>query len=191
MLMQSPVQYKNLPRESKEKKSMKSKSSYFVRLLTLFALGLFGSKSFAGNCHSSITSCPAATATNFEAPLLTSTAKASSAGCVQAVEALKATCKIHDPISVMFFVGGVIEYQAVLVTPRIPASVPSGASCTVGGHVVAHGSSVERWKVTAAYQPSICVSQTRTCNNGVLSGTYTALTCREHCGRPGSTQACY
>lgn len=53
-------------------------------------------------------------------------------------------------------------------------SCVAAAPCTLPwGGSISHGSSVEAWLTSSG----TCTSQTRTCNNGVLSGSYTFQTC--------------
>jgi hypothetical protein len=57
-------------------------------------------------------------------------------------------------------------------------TTPSPQSCAFNGQTVAHGQSVTAFVAgTAASFSATCVSQTRTCNNGVLSGTYLFSSC--------------
>lgn len=57
-------------------------------------------------------------------------------------------------------------------------SVAACASCSLPwGGTLAHGSSVTAYQSSSVACSSSCVSQTRTCNNGTLSGTYTNRTC--------------
>lgn len=51
-------------------------------------------------------------------------------------------------------------------TPAAPCTLPWGGS-------ISHGDSVTAWLTSSG----TCTSQTRTCNNGVLSGSYTFQTC--------------
>jgi len=51
---------------------------------------------------------------------------------------------------------------------------PPPASCTFNGQTVASGSSVTAYQSATATQ---CVSETRTCTNGTLSGSYTNASC--------------
>lgn len=50
-------------------------------------------------------------------------------------------------------------------------------SCTFNGSTVAHGQSVTAYQSSSVPNGYSCVSQTRTCNNGTLSGSYTYPSC--------------
>lgn len=63
-----------------------------------------------------------------------------------------------------------------------PAPTPTPApvapkNCTISGKTVLHGSSIRMFKSSSVSRGSTCTSQLRYCTNGVLSGTYTALSC--------------
>ena len=66
-----------------------------------------------------------------------------------------------------------------VVTPPPPPPPPAPVykNCIVSGRTVLHGASIRTFQASSVRYGSSCVSQTRVCNNGVLSGTYTALTC--------------
>ena len=64
---------------------------------------------------------------------------------------------------------GTYQYSACVVSPA--------ASCTWSGQSVAHGASVTAYQAASVPFGSSCVSQTRTCTNGTLSGSYTASSC--------------
>lgn len=54
----------------------------------------------------------------------------------------------------------------------------SGATCSLPwGGMLTSGSSVTAYVASSVTSPSTCTSQTRTCSNGTLSGTYTNQTC--------------
>jgi hypothetical protein len=56
--------------------------------------------------------------------------------------------------------------------------VPCPSSCVLPwGGSIAHLASVTAYQASSVPCGSICVSQTRTCNNGTLSGTYTNVAC--------------
>lgn len=59
------------------------------------------------------------------------------------------------------------------------ATSPSATSCTFNGQQVASGQSVTAYSATSATSPNTCagLSQTRTCNNGSLSGSYSYASC--------------
>ncbi len=54
---------------------------------------------------------------------------------------------------------------------------PTPAGCTFNGQAVSHGTSVTAYAASSVPFGQTCQSQTRTCTNGTLSGTYTAATC--------------
>jgi hypothetical protein len=54
-------------------------------------------------------------------------------------------------------------------------SPPTTASCTFNGQTVADGSSVTAYRDSS--NATQCVSETRTCSNGTLSGSYTNASC--------------
>ena len=59
-----------------------------------------------------------------------------------------------------------------------PAAAPSPGSCTLPwGGTIASGSSVTAYQSSSVTSPASCVSQTRTCTNGTLSGSYTNQSC--------------
>ncbi|MDQ1343700.1 MAG: hypothetical protein QG650_420 [Patescibacteria group bacterium] len=55
------------------------------------------------------------------------------------------------------------------------------ASCAFNGQTVAHGTSVTAYQAASVTVPASCTSETRTCNLGVLSGTYAAASCATAC----------
>ncbi len=57
-------------------------------------------------------------------------------------------------------------------------SARSANSCSLGGQAVEHGASVTAYASDSVAFGGSCTSQTRTCNNGVLSGSYSARTCQ-------------
>ena len=54
----------------------------------------------------------------------------------------------------------------------------SASSCSLDGQAVKHGASVTAYTSDSVAFGESCKSQTRTCNNGVLSGSYSARTCQ-------------
>lgn len=56
-------------------------------------------------------------------------------------------------------------------------SVTGCLDCTFNGSTVAHGDSVTAYQNSSVACGSSCTSQSRTCNNGTLSGTYTNPSC--------------
>lgn len=63
------------------------------------------------------------------------------------------------------------------VLPKPPVNPPK--SCTFNGKSVAHGSSVQAFKSSSVGYGQKCESETRTCNDGVLSGKNTASSCAD------------
>ncbi len=57
-------------------------------------------------------------------------------------------------------------------------SVGTAASCLFNGQTVAHGATVKAYQAATVPYGSTCASQDRSCNNGVLSGSYAYNTCR-------------
>lgn len=51
------------------------------------------------------------------------------------------------------------------------------ANCSFNGQTVAHGASVTAFETTSVMEPATCSSQTRTCNNGSLSGSHAYPSC--------------
>ena len=59
-----------------------------------------------------------------------------------------------------------------------PACAPEApANCNFNGQTVAHGASVNAFAANSVAFGQTCASQTRTCNNGTLSGSYPAPSC--------------
>lgn len=56
-------------------------------------------------------------------------------------------------------------------------SVGVAASCLFNGQTIAHGQTVTGYYSSSAAYGSSCLPQARTCNNGVLSGSYTYASC--------------
>ncbi len=57
-------------------------------------------------------------------------------------------------------------------------TVGNGANCDFNGLSVVHGGNVKAYQAASVPSGSSCQSQTRTCNNGQLSGTYKETTCK-------------
>lgn len=73
---------------------------------------------------------------------------------------------------------GSYSYSSCSVQPA-----PS-ASCNLPwGGTIAHGSSVTAYQWPAHYSPETCIAQSRSCNNGSLSGSYTYSSCVVYTGR--------
>ncbi|MBI5458091.1 peptidoglycan-binding protein [Candidatus Kaiserbacteria bacterium] len=56
-------------------------------------------------------------------------------------------------------------------------SAGTAASCSFNGQTVAHNASVTAYQSSSVPSGQQCVSQTRACSNGTLSGSYTNATC--------------
>ncbi len=56
-------------------------------------------------------------------------------------------------------------------------SIAPAASCTFDGNTVANGDSVTAYQASSVPFGSTCQSETRSCTNGVLSGTFAAASC--------------
>lgn len=63
------------------------------------------------------------------------------------------------------------------VTQKATVNVTEATKCSLGGMVVPHGTSVTAYQSTSVKYGAECVSQTRTCANGVFSGFYTNVSC--------------
>ncbi|OHB19177.1 MAG: hypothetical protein A2854_00715, partial [Parcubacteria group bacterium RIFCSPHIGHO2_01_FULL_56_18] len=69
---------------------------------------------------------------------------------------------------------------SVLITaiaPPPPPPPPSPSSCTFDGQTVESGASVIAYQSASVPSGSICVSEQRTCTNGMLSGSYSSSSC--------------
>lgn len=61
---------------------------------------------------------------------------------------------------------------------QFESCTPGGAaSCLFNGTTVPHGGSVTAYQTSSVSYGQTCAAQTRTCNNGTLSGTYQYSTC--------------
>ncbi|MDB5237767.1 MAG: hypothetical protein JWM46_37 [Candidatus Kaiserbacteria bacterium] len=56
-------------------------------------------------------------------------------------------------------------------------TVAAATSCIFNGSAIANGAAVTAYQASSVASGSLCVSQSRTCTNGTLSGTYTNATC--------------
>ena len=99
-------------------------------------------------------------------------------------------CRTSDPVDVQFTSsptqlsiqrpdGSTAVYN--LDGPDGSATVttgPSVSNCTAPwGGVVLHGASVDAYLTATVAEPATCTVQTRTCDNGTLSGSYTNQNC--------------
>lgn len=64
-------------------------------------------------------------------------------------------------------------------------TVGSAASCLFNGQTIAHGQTVMAYSSSSVPFGQSCISQSRTCSNGSLSGSYTYATCS-----PGTAASC-
>lgn len=62
-------------------------------------------------------------------------------------------------------------------TTNCSRTVTVNRSCTFNGNTVLHGASVTAYQASSVPFGNSCVSQTRTCTDGTLSGTYAHSTC--------------
>jgi peptidoglycan hydrolase-like protein with peptidoglycan-binding domain len=67
------------------------------------------------------------------------------------------------------------------------AAAPAPASCTFNGSTVASGSNVTAYQSSSVAAGSQCVSETRTCTNGILSGSLTNAACSVAAATPAAT----
>lgn len=65
--------------------------------------------------------------------------------------------------------------------------VPTTQSCLYNGQTIVHGSSVSAFQSPTVVSPSTCVQEVRTCNNGVLSGSYLNQSCSVSLATPALT----
>ena len=63
-------------------------------------------------------------------------------------------------------------------TPAIPYTVVGDLPCTLPwGGTIASGQPITAYQLASVSSPATCTSETRTCTNGVLSGSYTNQSC--------------
>lgn len=62
-------------------------------------------------------------------------------------------------------------------THTVPDPTYPGGSCQFNGQPVSHGASVTAYQAQTVQSPATCVSETRTCTNGSLSGSYQYAAC--------------
>jgi hypothetical protein len=82
-----------------------------------------------------------------------------------------ATCRSESRTCSDGVLSGSNVYPTCRVTPEL--------SCTFAGKIVASRTSVVAFKSENPPSGTACEQQTRTCNNGTLSGTYTAASCQD------------
>jgi hypothetical protein len=69
--------------------------------------------------------------------------------------------------------GGTAQCSTTLTV----TTATTNASCTWNGQTIASGSSVTAYQSSSVPNGSQCISETRTCSNGTLSGSFTNATC--------------
>jgi hypothetical protein len=62
-------------------------------------------------------------------------------------------------------------------TSNTCVNISSTQSCTLGSEIVSHGNTAVKYQNPSVTSPETCQSETRTCNNGVISGSYTNNSC--------------
>lgn len=86
------------------------------------------------------------------------------------------TCASETRTCTNGVLSGSNTHTSCTVAPKPPVVTPP-KSCTFNGKTVAHGSSVQAFKSSSVGYGQKCESETRTCNDGVLSGSNTASSC--------------
>ncbi|MFZ2886855.1 MAG: hypothetical protein WA021_03480 [Minisyncoccia bacterium] len=72
---------------------------------------------------------------------------------------------------------GASAYQYTSCNPATTNTAPSSGVCSWGGSSINHNSSITAYQSASVSAGQQCASQTRTCSNGVLSGTYQYQSC--------------
>ena len=89
--------------------------------------------------------------------------------------------RLTDPISVTSTFTLSCTGPGGTANASVTVTVIPPASCApptpLWGGYIANGTSVTAYQTSSVVSPSTCVSQTRTCTNGVLSGSYTNQSC--------------
>lgn len=85
----------------------------------------------------------------------------------------KLTEKIDLDIKVSDRVGNSVTKPITLAA----APPPPPMSCQLNGQMISNGSSITAYQASTVPFSSSCVSQSRTCTNGTLSGSYPSSTC--------------
>ncbi|MES2801677.1 MAG: hypothetical protein V4654_04245 [Bdellovibrionota bacterium] len=85
------------------------------------------------------------------------------------------TCQSETRTCTNGVLSGSNAIASCTVAPPIIVTPPK--SCSFNGKSVAHGASVQAFKAANVGYGQKCESETRTCNNGALSGTHTAASC--------------
>ncbi|WP_409477861.1 hypothetical protein [Pseudobdellovibrio sp. HCB154] len=86
------------------------------------------------------------------------------------------TCSSENRVCTNGVLSGSNTYSSCVVGPKPPVVTPP-KSCTFNGKTVAHGSSVQAYKSSSVGYGQSCQGETRTCNDGILSGSYTSSSC--------------
>lgn len=86
------------------------------------------------------------------------------------------TCSSENRVCTNGVLSGSNTNATCTVGPKPPVVTPP-KSCTFNGKTVAHGSSVQAYKSSSVGYGQSCQAETRTCNDGVLSGSNTAASC--------------
>ena len=69
-----------------------------------------------------------------------------------------------------------IRWRSGATAPK-PTAIEQNTSCTFNDTTVSHGASVTAYQSSSVSAGQQCASETRTCNNGTLSGSYTFASC--------------
>lgn len=117
--------------------------------------------------------------------ILSGTARIDSSGAIMGpLAAGSVVVRISDQANQSAQVVLTVNARPVAPSPGMPTP-PTYLSCTTPfGSSIPHGASITAFQTATIYCPSTaqCASQVRVCNNGTLSGSYTASSC--------STRAC-
>lgn len=85
------------------------------------------------------------------------------------------TCQSETRTCENGILSGSASFETCVVDPP-PVEAPK-KSCNLNGQTIAHGSSLNTYVTSSVPYGSSCLSEKRICNDGVLSGSYTALSC--------------
>ncbi len=85
------------------------------------------------------------------------------------------TCQSENRTCSNGVLSGSNTIASCTVAPPVIVTPPK--SCTFNGKTIASGASVQAFKSSSVGYGQSCQSETRTCNNGILSGSNTAATC--------------
>ncbi len=61
---------------------------------------------------------------------------------------------------------------------NLNCTISPGSSCSIDNEIVPHGLSVTAYSASSVTFGSNCISEMRTCNNGLMSGSFTSLNCQ-------------